>query len=386
MNDLWRINALHNLLKRNREFKTINNLTDTRQWTELAKLDDITVYAKIDKDISIFSKVGGALQNFYNDATQWISDSLISIGNSVTSVISPIVDFFTPIGAFYESRSAGNDPALSIANKTFRILNSAGAAVTAAQLAALDINKDGKLNGAELNGLIAWSDLNEDGVLNSTTTATNELTSLGSALSTLGLSTVRASDYGFYTAGNVNFRSVAQNLASAPVNSLLAPAMPTALVSNYSTLRNTDNVFYINAYQWINWSAAQIKISSNQQNMVGTEGNDNFDINFYAVYNGKYFNLNLVQNFYAGAGDDVMGGSARNDNLWGGTGNDLLFGYDGDDKLYGEAGNDQLQGGNGNDNRLDFSKAEKGLADDSKLLVYRYLALSRLSTSRRLAA
>jgi Ca2+-binding RTX toxin-like protein len=251
----------------------------------------------------------------------------------------------SPIGAFYESKSAGLDAATSIASKTFRILNSANQAVTAAQLAALDTNADGKLSGTELNGLAAWSDLNEDGVGQST-----ELTSLAIALSNAGLFSVRASDYAFYTAGNAAYRTVAQNSATAPVNSLVAPVSPASpLFSNYATLRAGDNRFYINAYQWIDWAPTQIKISSNQQNMVGTDGNDTFDLNYYAAYNGKYFNLALVQNFYAGAGDDVMGGSSRADNLWGGTGNDTLYGYDGDDKLYGEEGNDQLQGGNGND-------------------------------------
>jgi Ca2+-binding RTX toxin-like protein len=86
------------------------------------------------------------------------------------------------------------------------------------------------------------------------------------------------------------------------------------------------NRFNISADQWIDWSTSQIKISSNQQNLVGTDGNDTFDINYYAAYNGVYFNLGLVQNYFAGGGNDEMGGSNRNDNLWGGTGNDTLYG------------------------------------------------------------
>jgi len=227
-----------------------------------------------------------------------------------------------------------------------RVLNSAGVGLSSAQLAALDTNADGKLSGTELNGLLAWSDLNEDGVLNQSATATNELTTLSAALAATGLSSIRSSDYAFYTAGNAGYRTVAQNTAVAPANSLVAP---TALASNYATLRNTDNRFWINANQWIDWSAGQIKLSSNQQNLVGTDGNDSFDIGYYAAYNGVYFNLNLVQNFYAGAGNDTMGGSTRADNLWGGTGNDVLLGYAGDDKLYGEDGIDELHGGVGND-------------------------------------
>jgi Ca2+-binding RTX toxin-like protein len=93
----------------------------------------------------------------------------------------------------------------------------------------------------------------------------------------------------------------------------------------------------------------QIKISSDQRNLIGTEGDDSFDINYYAQYNGTYFNLGLIQNFYAGGGNDLMGGSDRNDNLWGGTGNDVLLGYAGDDRLYGEEGDDLLEGDAGND-------------------------------------
>jgi Ca2+-binding RTX toxin-like protein len=197
-----------------------------------------------------------------------------------------------------------------------------------------------------LNGLKAWVDSNEDGIVNQTARSTNEFTALSAALASAGLSSIRSSDYAFYTAGNANFRTVAQNTAMAPLNALVAP---TALVSNYATLRATDNRFWINGSQWIDWSAGMVKLSSNQQNLIGTEGNDNFDINHYAQYNGVYFNLSLVQNYYAGGGNDVMGGSTRNDHLWGGTGNDVLFGYAGDDKLYGEEGNDELQGGAGND-------------------------------------
>ena len=83
--------------------------------------------------------------------------------------------------------------------------------------------------------------------------------------------------------------------------------------------------------------------------MVGTDGADAFDIGYYAAYDGTYFNLNLVQDFYGGAGDDTVGGSTRADALWGGTGDDLLLGYENDDRLYGEEGNDTLEAWTGND-------------------------------------
>jgi len=111
-----------------------------------------------------------------------------------------------PIGAFYESRAAATDHARSIAGKTLRIVNSAGAAVTAAQLTARDVDQDGQLRDAELDGLSAWRDWNEDGVLNQAANAdradnaagsVNELTALQAALADAGLSSVRASDYHF---------------------------------------------------------------------------------------------------------------------------------------------------------------------------------------------
>lgn len=253
---------------------------------------------------------------------------------------------FSPIGAFYESTSAGFDSAISIAGNTFRVLNRDGVGLTAAQLAVLDTNGDAQLSGTELHGLLAWSDLNEDGVLNQSMSTSNELSTLSAALTAIGLNSMCASAYAFYTTGNANYRSLAQTLASAPAHRLLAPS---AVASHYAALRQSDHRFQVNYAIWIDWSASQIKLSSNQKNLVGTDSNDNFDINYYTFYHGKLFNLDLVQNFYAGAGNDAMGGSVRHDNLWGGTGNDVLFGYAGDDRLYGEEGNDEIQGGVGHD-------------------------------------
>jgi Ca2+-binding RTX toxin-like protein len=296
----------------------------------------------------VAARVGGADAALVGMCTQGITDALVSAGNLYTP---PSYDSFysCPIGAFYESRSAALDPAISIANKTLRVMNSAGVGLSAAQLAALDANADGRLAGTELTGLYAWSDLNEDGVLNQNATSSNELTALSAALANAGLASIRSSDYAFYTTGNANYRAAAQSTALAAANALMPPAAPAALASNYASLRATDNRFFISSSAWIDWASNQVKLSSNQQNMVGTESNDTFDINYYAAYDGRYFNLALVQNFYAGAGNDLMGGSARADKLWGGTGNDTLLGYAGDDRLYGEEGDDQLQGGVGND-------------------------------------
>ncbi len=247
--------------------------------------------------------------------------------------------------AFYSVVTPILDTAGTVANQTFRILDSANQAVTAPQLEALDTNQDGTLSGTELDGLHAWVDTNEDGL-----GQTIELTTLAAALANAGLLSVRASDYAYYTAGNAGFKTLAQESALAPVNFLAPAVMPTAPDSNYRNLRDLDNTYWINSYQYIPFGASQIKINNyNRSYLIGTDGNDAFDASYYAAYNGIYFNTNLLVNFLAGDGDDVMGGSIRNDRLWGGSGNDTLLGYEGDDKLYGEEGNDQLLGGTGAD-------------------------------------
>lgn len=307
------------------------------------------------RDMYAQGTLGSAQWNaFTSDTTRELMNGGTGLlpggGGTGLQVPSNWTNWSDPIGAFYESKTKSLDAAASIASKTFRVINSAGAGMTTAQLTALDANKDGQLSGSELTGLSAWSDLNEDGVLNqSSIPATNELTTLSAALAAAGVLNLRASDYAAYTAGNAAYRTAAQSGAVAPLATRLAPIAPVAVASNYALLRATDNRFTIAAGLWIDWSASQIKISSNGQNMVGTEANDSFDVNYYSAYNGKYFNLALVQNFYAGGGNDTMGGSTRNDNLWGGTGNDTLLGYAGADRLYGEDGNDQLQGGAGAD-------------------------------------
>ncbi|MCP1573219.1 hypothetical protein J2S30_001598 [Herbaspirillum rubrisubalbicans] len=231
-----------------------------------------------------------------------------------------------PAGAFTESRSPVVDHTLVLSGKTFRIFNSANQAMTASQLAALDRNGDGKLSGAELNGLNAWTDANEDG-----RSDIGELTTLSAALARAGLSAIRSSEFAYYVAGNAIYGGA-------------APA------SNYRTLRDTDNVYRTPSGQTISFQSNQIKINNgNRSYLIGTDGNDRFDASYYAAYHGRYFDTNLLVNFLAGGGDDLMGGSSRSDNLWGGTGNDTLLGYEGDDRLYGEEGNDQLQGGAGKD-------------------------------------
>ena len=103
-------------------------------------------------------------------------------------------------------------------------------------------------------------------------------------------------------------------------------------------------------FNWVDWAPTQVKVNYNNKSyLIGTDGADNFDANYYN-YAGSPINSGLLTNFLAGGGNDVFGGSARADNLWGGLGNDTAYGYTGDDKLfYGEEGNDKLLGGTGND-------------------------------------
>lgn len=299
-----------------------------------------------DKQLNTLRDKGLLSDDIWSDYMAWSTSRLVNTKIDSLNYNQPIntAPGLDPIGAFYGSKSAGTDAAASIANKTFRILGSAYQAVTAAQLVALDANKDGKLTGTELTGLNAWTDSNEDGI-----GQTPELTTLVMALANAGLSSVRFTDNSFYTAGNASFTTLAQISALAPA-------------SNYRTLRDTDNIYWINSSRSIRFGASQIKINNSKRTyLIGTDGNDTFDANYYVNYNENIFNTNLLESFLAGEGNDQMGGSARKDKLWGGTGNDTLDGYAGDDELYGEEGRDLLQGGNGNDT------LSGGHGDDSML-------------------
>ncbi|WP_305729842.1 calcium-binding protein [Burkholderia ubonensis] len=279
----------------------------------------------------------------YLDLSQIISKTLTYGGRNDYGFTMP-PGWYNPIGAFYEAKSAALDTAASIASKTPTLLNAHRQGLSASALRSLDANRDGKLSGAELNGLQVWIDANEDGIAD-----VGEFLILDQA----GISEIRATDFDILTRGNSRYAtgSVAapakgSDVAGQPGRIHLAPSVP---FSNYRWLRENEKVYWINGNDFIFFGPNQVKVSnSNRSYLIGTDGNDVFDANYYAAY-GHWINSDLLVNFLAGDGDDVMGGSWRNDNLWGGTGNDTLYGYDGDDKLYGEDGNDELQGGAGND-------------------------------------
>lgn len=266
------------------------------------------------------------------------------------SIWTPIPDDFgfSPIGAFYDSQSTDYDNAPSIAHHTGVLLNAQNISITDQQLQVLDTDGDGQLSTTESAGLSYWQDINEDGHLDE-----GELVEVSQS--------VPQRDYGFYTQGNGQVGPEFQNepvstsitvsphihapVTSRPGKVNLIQSVPG---SNYRSLRDSDHL-YILPNGFLEWMPDQIKINYNNKGyLIGTDGDDTFDGSYYANY-PQYFNSNLLVNYLAGNGNDLMGGSSRSDRLWGGIGNDDLRGYAGDDKVYGEQGADQLQGQAGND-------------------------------------
>jgi Ca2+-binding RTX toxin-like protein len=298
----------------------------------------------------------------YEGFTQNLSNWLVS--KDLTTLVPGIKDydfginFNTPIGAFYDSQTPATDNSLSIAAKTPMLLDSANHGLTPTILTSLDSNLDGRLSGSELGNLRVWADANENGVAD-----TGEIT----ALSLLGISEIRASDYGFYTRGSsINAGAAllpptkAVDTPPAPITQPAAQDLPATENhmavpdSNYRNLRDTSDVYTFSGLTW-DWTG-HVKITSDQQNLVGTDLADNFYADYYKQSNvQQYFDFSLLKNFLGGNGDDIVGGSSRNDNIWGGLGNDDLWGYagdnnpSGDDKLYGEDGNDKIYGQDGAD-------------------------------------
>lgn len=257
-------------------------------------------------------------------------------------------NWLKPIGAFYDSQSTAHDNAPAIAHKTTRAMNAHGQALTAKQLFELDADKDGQLSVSEAASVRLWADNNEDGRIDP-----GEL---------LGVNTpINSTDYSFYTRRNGQTASAgteAMAVAPAvPISALPVPGMPAYTGvpdSNYLHWRQTET-FFPTISGYLIWESNQIMLTWNKErydNLVGTDGDDRFDVNSYAsvpAHLNVHQKLHLVKNFMAGPGNDTIGGSDRSDNLWGGTGNDTLLGYAGDDQLYGEEGDDVLFGQDGND-------------------------------------
>ncbi len=261
-----------------------------------------------------------------------------------------------PIGAFYESRSLAIDKAAAIADRTFRIVASGAASgtssaavdvasVTIQTLHSRDVNRDGVLNKSELDGLMAWSDSDEDGLINPAT----ELVTLSSHLHRLGMGSFNLVDSVLHALTTGTGGNLPVNAHAVAVAAGQGAWWQLEQASDFSRLRSNDSIFMIDGQNFIRWEPGQIKLSSDSRNLVGTDSADVFDIGYYAAYDGRYFNLSRVAAFHGGGGNDSVGGSARNDSLFAGSGNDTLLGYAGNDSLFGEAGDDLLIGQDGND-------------------------------------
>jgi len=271
--------------------------------------------------------------------TLTISASKLLLSDTYMNINSYSLSSLTldPIGAFYDSQSSVYDNALSIADKTGVLVDGLGRRVSLVTVQGLDANRDGVLSVKEASGLKLLTDLNENGHLDA-----GELNAVTSAIKSVNWSIV--------TRGNAlmaGYEVAAPTATSRQQPSVLTLAQSVP-ASNYRTLRDTDNRYWINSLQWIDWSASKIKINNSTRNtLIGTDGNDSFDSGYYSAY-ASWFPT-VLTNFLAGSGNDKVGGSIGHDTIWGGTGNDTLYGYAGNDKLYGEEGNDELQGNDGND-------------------------------------
>ncbi len=254
-----------------------------------------------------------------------------------------------PIGAFYESKSAALDPAASIALRTPVLLDTKGRGMTAAGLQALDKNKDGQLAGKELSSLTVWADTNENGVVDDGERR---------AASAAGVTMLRAGDYGLLDRRSSAFAlrtAVApgqpDNAGGQPLRTTQAFTVPD---SGYRKIRDGDPVYVredssAGKLYFVYWQPGQIKVDTKTNTyLVGTDGDDAFDANYYANY-PKYFDITRLVNLVGGDGNDQLLGSTRADKLWGGLGNDVLVAGDANDQLFGEQGEDELQGGAGND-------------------------------------
>lgn len=84
----------------------------------------------------------------------------------------------------------------------------------------------------------------------------------------------------------------------------------------------------------------------------GGYGNSN-SLNYANLYNSNgdliLINHNINGTLWAGAGHDVVVGSANEETVDGGSGDDAIYGMGGDDTLSGGSGNDFIDGGDGDD-------------------------------------
>jgi len=207
-----------------------------------------------------------------------------------------------PVGAYMERHAGAQDRTVSMAAHTFRILDAVGQGVSASQLRLRDRNGDGQLDGDEWQGLYAWIDHNDDGMIQRGAAAGNEWHSLRAVLVAAGRSWLHANDYVVHTTGTARYfqrEAGVPDDAAAPVDHVLVDG--------------ENGQFGGGAQDDFLW------------NQAGD-----------AVMWGR-------------AGHDVLHGEAGDDALYGGDGCDLLVGGSGHDYLDGGAGADRMEGGAGDD-------------------------------------
>ena len=211
-----------------------------------------------------------------------------------------------PVGAYMARRAGAQDRTVSMAAHTFRIFDAVGQGVSASQLRLRDRNGDGQLDGDEWQGLHAWIDHNDDGMIQRGAAAGTEWHSLQAVLVAAGRTRLHANDYVVHTTGTARYLQREAGLpddAAAPVD--------------------------------------------------------------YVLYDGEHgqFSGSVRDDYlWSGVGDDVMWGGAGHDVLDGEEGNDALYGGDGCDLLAGGPGHDYLDGGAGAD------RMEGGAGDDTYIV------------------
>ncbi len=177
------------------------------------------------------------------------------------------------------------------AARRLHILDRDGKAMSATQVAALDLNHNGKLEASELADLKAWTDSNEDDLAQA-----SELSSLPVALKAAGLpDTLRATDYPIYTVGKgprqeFNLKSLLATLSGRGTFFFLVPPTPPAGTAG-------------------------------DDQLLGTTGDDSL---------------------HGGSGGDRLFGFDGNDVLDGGLGADTMYGGDGDDTYIVNSGDDRV--------------------------------------------
>ena len=313
---------------------------------------------------------------YFHWSTRWLLASCATPGASAlplgTTLPAGSADMLQPV-LFREvdASARASEPVVGAAR--WRIFDANGVGLDYDQLLERDVDIDDKLQGDELAGLMVWRDANQNGVVDADAEVP-EWCTLSQALADSGRLQLLRNEFRFYTTGSARLTFSSAQAA--------VPTLPAAVAADYAELARSLISIQEGEYPWIHWSPTSIRISYDRRSLLGTDSSDVFDAEYYRIYDGRFFNLSLLKDFYGGGGYDQMGGSSRGDRLWGGTGNDTVSGYGGHDALYGEegddylvggAGHDTLYGGNGNDSLLGGMEPSASPADDFAVFDFDFL-------------